>query len=278
MAFKRKYPIRKTSPFQTRASRLSGLSPLKEDELKNIAGYLDVDADTDTKSEQGLLASATEGIRKNLAENLNPYSYEDPLGRIYKASRGEKSSSREFTDEEAKSNFGLDKERVDLLQIVMGQPQKHNAVTKSKYKPTESKDPDAEYYSSKFTEKEIKSDLSKALRVAQAKAGKEGTVNIKQVISSIVTPTESEKKLYGTETNVSGTLGQFKIDKGVDEKGHYISYYDIWDLNPIPETGVNTIDVGVGKVASYLTKKAGLKSPEIYGRIYYDPKTGKIIE
>lgn len=283
MALKRKYPIRKTSPFQTRASRLSGLSPLKEDELKNIAGYLDVDADTDTKSEQGLLASSTEGVRKNLAENLNPYGYSDPLGRVYKAGiKGEKSSSREFTDEEAKSKSGwiggLDKERVDLLQMVMGQPQKHNSITKSKYKPTESKDPNAEYYSSKFTEKEIKNDLSKVLKAAQAEAGKEGKVNVEQVISSIVTPTESEKKLYGTETNVSGTLGQFKIDKGVDEKGHYISYYDIWDLNPIPESGVDFIDTGVGKVASYLTKKAGLKSPEIYGRIYYDPKTGKIIE
>ena len=160
----------------------------------------------------------------------------------------------------------------------MGQPQKHNTVTKSKYKPTESKDSNAEYYSSKFTEKEIKSDLIKALEAAQAEAGKEGKVNVEQVISSIVTPTESEKKLYGTETNVSGTLGQFKIDKGVDEKGHYISYYDIWDLNPIPESGVDFIDTGVGKVASYLTKKAGLKSPEIYGRIYYDPKTGKFIE
>ena len=251
----------KASPIKTRLGGVS--SPLKQD----------------AESEQSLLASATEGVRKNLAENLNPYSYEDPLGRIYRAGiKGKKSRSREFTDKEAKSNFGLDKERVDLLQIVMGQPQKHNTVTKSKYKPTESKDSNAEYYSSKFTEKEIKSDLSKVLKAARAEAGEGGKVNIEQVISSIVTPTESEKKLYGTETNVSETLGQFKIDKGVDEKGHYISYYDIWNLNPIPETGVESIDVGVGKVTSYLTKKAGMESPEIYGRIYYDPKTGETIE
>ena len=41
---------------------------------------------------------------------------------------------------------------------------------------------------------------------------------------------------------------------------------------------MDVIDTGVGKVASYLTKKAGMKSPEIYGRIYYDPKTGQFIE
>ena len=255
----------KSSPIKTRIGGVS--SPLKQD------------VDTDTESEQSLLASATEKIRKNLAENLNPYSYEDPLGRVYRAGiKGEKSSGRKFTEEEAKSDFGLDKERVDLLQIVMGQPQKYKTVTKSKYKPTESKDPNAEYYSSKFTEKEIKSDLNRALKGAQAKVGKGGEVNINQVINSIVTPSEAEKTLYGTETNISGTLGQFKIDKGVDEKGHYISYYDIWNLNPIPETGISAVDKGVGKVASYLTKKAGFKSPEIYGRIYYDPKTGEIIE
>ena len=259
----------KKSPFQTRVSKVSGLSPFKDE------------TDTGAESEQSWLASATEGIRKDLAENLNPYSYQDPLGRVYKALRGEKSEfGREFTDEEAKSGAEMDKERVDLLQMVMGQPQKHNSITKSEYEPTESKDSNVEYYSSKFTEKEIKSDLSKVLKAAQAEAGNWvlNERDIERVISSIVTPTEAEKELYGTDTNVSGTLGQFKIDKGVDEKGHYISYYDIWDLNPIPETGVDAIDTGVGKVASYLTRKVGMKSPEIYGRIYYDPKTGQVIE
>ena len=248
-----------SSPIKTRIGGVS--SPLREE----------------TESEQSWLASVTEKTRENLAKNLNPYGYGNAISRLYSAGiKGEKSRGRE--DPDFPYTSALDKERVDLLQIVMGQPQEYKTISKSKYKPTEAKDINAEYYSSKLTEDEIKRDLSRTLKKAQAEVGEGGKVDIEQVISSIVTPTEAEKEAYGTETNVSGTLGQFKIDKGVDEKGHYISYYDIWDLNPIPETGVSAIDKGVGKVASYLTKKAGMKSPEIYGRIYYDPKTGEIIE
>ena len=128
----------KTSPFQTRISKVSGLSPFKND------------TDTDEKSEQGWLASLTKGIRKNLAENLNPYGYRDPLGRIYKAGiKGEKDPTRERVEAQSHNYFWLDEkdqdyfndgggeksfetaERVDLLNIVMGQPQKYNSMQES---------------------------------------------------------------------------------------------------------------------------------------------------
>lgn len=54
-------------------------------------------------------------------------------------------------------------------------------------------------------------------------------------------------------------MRQYKFSIGQDEKGYYISYYDIWDL---VETG--------GKLVG--------KPFEIYDRIYYDPKTFKVIE
>jgi hypothetical protein len=247
----------KKSPFQTRVSKVSGLSPFKDE------------TDTGEESEQGWLASATEGIRKNLAENLIPYGYLNPLEKLYKAGvKGEKSHARTNMEEYGieKKVQGLGKyntniERIDLLNIVMGQPQEHDSMQESEYKPTESKDPDATYYRSKQTEVEIKD-----------------AVRAKGIDKVLTESQEDEYYDYQPGRRGGSVLGTYKIDKGVDEKGHYISYYDIWDLNPIPETGVDTIDVGVGKVASYLTKKAGMKSPEIYGRIYYDPKTGKFIE
>ena len=66
----------------------------------------------------------------------------------------------------------------------------------------------------------------------------------------------------------SKVLGNFKLDKGQDDHGHYISYYDDWNLNP---TGVNVLDGAI----DYL---GGLTPPEIYGRIYYNPDNGQIIK
>ncbi len=259
----------KKSPFQTRVSKVSGLSPFKDE------------TDTDEESEQSWLASATEGIRKNLAENLTPYGYSDALGRIYKAGiKGEQDPTRtrmessvENPTEEVSEyeyfspeNNTEDEERIDLLNIVMGQPQKYDSMQESEYRPTESKDPKATYYKSEQTEAEIKNAFKIELK------GNTVEEALAEVTSGSTLVNVGDGRRQGS------VLGKYKVDTGVDEKGHYISYYDIWDLNPIPETGVDTIDVGVGKVASYLTGKAGLKSPEIYGRIYYDPKTGQVIE
>lgn len=54
-----------------------------------------------------------------------------------------------------------------------------------------------------------------------------------------------------------GIMGQYTMDRGKDERGEYISYYDKWDLKG---------SVGVGKPL------------EIYDRIYFDPSTGKVKE
>ncbi|MFH0952070.1 MAG: hypothetical protein V1838_02660 [Patescibacteria group bacterium] len=59
-----------------------------------------------------------------------------------------------------------------------------------------------------------------------------------------------------------GIMGAFHLSKGEDEQGHYISYYDKWDLAESPTEGVHG---GLGK------------SFEIYDRIYYDPETHMII-
>ena len=58
-------------------------------------------------------------------------------------------------------------------------------------------------------------------------------------------------------------VGKMVWDSGEDDRGKYMSYYDKWNLNPtggtIPKMSDETID-----------KVLGLKSPEIYGRIYFD--------
>ena len=64
--------------------------------------------------------------------------------------------------------------------------------------------------------------------------------------------------------NTIGVMGRFTLEKGVDSQGNYISYYDVWDLHPSGIFG--------DKEASELLPLG--KPFEIYGKIYYDPKTG----
>jgi hypothetical protein len=72
---------------------------------------------------------------------------------------------------------------------------------------------------------------------------------------------DSDKKLVSgddlvwSELKPGVALANFTIGKGQDDRGHYISYYDIWDLG-VPGAGSR-----IGR------------DFEIYDRLYYDPKT-----
>jgi len=57
--------------------------------------------------------------------------------------------------------------------------------------------------------------------------------------------------------------------KGKDEKGEYIDYYDKWDLNPF-ERKSGTMGKILDKGATAAQNLAGIKNPEVYGRVYYD--------
>lgn len=57
-------------------------------------------------------------------------------------------------------------------------------------------------------------------------------------------------------------MGEFKLSFGKDEKGEFISYYDIWNLNP----------TGKGDISFFG------KPMEIYGRVYVSPEQIKNLE
>lgn len=60
----------------------------------------------------------------------------------------------------------------------------------------------------------------------------------------------------GSRQDRPGTaLAHFTLSKGQDEHGHYLSYYDVWDLDA----------PGAGKIVG--------RPFEVYDRVYYDPRT-----
>lgn len=128
------------------------------------------------------------------------------------------------------------KDRYDAWALYLGRPQKDKSFKLSDYTPTKG-DPNSPYYDF--------NNMSNKVR----------TRMLQDYINN-----QKDGKYIGADGSVSGddmgTMGNYTLSGGKDDKGDYVSYYDKWDLNG---------SHGVGKPF------------DIYGRIYYDPKTKKII-
>ena len=199
--------------------------------------------------EEGILSKVLDPIKKNIAENLTPVGYGEPYSRIAKSAIGIPDGFENTFDQESS------KERKDLLAIMMNQPQKYNTIQISKYKPSVSKESDTEYYDSPHTKNLVLKNYDKYSKLIDIKKSKNESTNIWDMDTS---QTEEGK--------ASGVLGNFTIDKGVDKDGReYISYYDKWDLQPFGKANST-----MNKISDYIQDAAGVKSPEIYGRIYKD--------
>ena len=127
----------------------------------------------------------------------------------------------------------------DALYIHQGLPQKYNSFVQSKYKPTKETNKGQSYYSfSPDVEKEIVNDL------------------FKYENSDFIKSKDKFRQITGSHV-AQAALKNFQYSKAKDEKGDYVSYYDVNDY---------------GNILDYVPNA---KPFEIYGRIYYDPKTGK---
>lgn len=74
------------------------------------------------------------------------------------------------------------------------------------------------------------------------------------------------KTVLTDESRSNFVMGRFKVERGKDQRGDYVSYYDVWDLNP----RINGVSLDMSLLAG--------KPFEIYNRIYFDPITGKQIQ
>ena len=119
------------------------------------------------------------------------------------------------------------------------------SINISKYKPSKSKDKNAVYYSSSATEEMIKKKLKDP---------------------NFLKSFNNKGKLvdYHTSDKYSSdnVLGNFTMSKGKDDKGEYVSYYDVWDLNPFKGNNIKN------KIATKAQDLIGVKPAEVYGRVY----------
>lgn len=233
-----------------------------------------------------------------MAQNLDPYSYasggKSAADRFVDAVfKNKKEEDRYLTEQYIEKGYGMEpytsfEERVDLLQMLAGKPQQYNTIQESKYRPDNNAKEGVQYYSSKSLEDDIIQNLD--LKNKNIRSAKD-ILDIIQPMASINPKTNKPIiTKNGVVTTVPG-LGEATYSAKRDSKGRiYLTYKDLWDLNPTYGASAEeraaptgTIDklkesaVANAKKALTYVVNATATPPNVYGRIYFDPKTGKPI-
>lgn len=235
-----------------------------------------------------------------MAENLDPYDYgQAKMGKkstiermIGAVAMNEREPERAETEQYIEKGYGMKpyvgfKERVDLLQMLANKPQKYGTVVASKYRPTIGAEEGKQYYDVPSLQAEIIKDLG--LDEKEIRHSKD-ILDIVMPRASINPKTGKPMIGKGGVTTTIPGLGQATYGTKRDEKGRlYLSYGDVWDLNPteglssedkkISLMGVRSLedlkDYGIGLGTDIVATASTPTS--VYGRIYFDPKTGKPI-
>jgi hypothetical protein len=229
-----------------------------------------------------VMGKAYQGVKNRLYRNLSPYGYEadqynpktkkmetvGPVSRLYKAII--KNQPEEERLDMEKNPQGFDREKLDLYGMYLGKGQKYNTIKQSEYKPSIGSGKGTYYSVPK---------LEESINVSEVKA-KDFSDFKNQVLSIAEKGGIGGNNIVGKKGDNSAILnmqplGDAKISTGEDEKGYYISYYDKWDINPF--SGGSKVNSSLASALGIDKKEdiSGADGPEIYGRIYFDKKTGK---
>ena len=147
-------------------------------------------------------------------------------------------------------------EREEIWKYALGSNDDMTQWERSPYKPSNSKDSSATYLRLNNVEKDDR--LMNHLLNATNNPDSSAIVNNKFILKNpYATDNDGNSYVYNTtdgKTNVdrfTNPFANYKVSRGTDEKGTYVSMYDKWDLDNIGD--------------KFLKRK-----PEMYDRIYYE--------
>ena len=140
-------------------------------------------------------------------------------------------------------------ERMDMLMLSAGEPQKYGSIKESTFKPTRGAEKGEKFYTFRDTSQTESVYEGLKQHLPEMETGKSYNVgtsyHVKHGESSFLNP------------GVIG-MGKYQISKGEDEMGKYMAIYDKWD-----------IDAGQGEFVDKLSDWA-LPGFEMYDRRYYE--------
>lgn len=223
-------------------------------------------------------------FRRNFYNNLYPYNYDmiDPTTgqKLSALERGvdavvfnNKESFKEEFDTKVKNDDQRNKRtnnvrRDDANRVYVGLPQLRGTFDQSTYEPSVKDEgifskvakylPDFNFFPGNF-----ESNSKKDKRIYKIN-NPEQLAYIKELANN--PELFDEKGVFIDKDNVSGIMGNYKVSKGKDEKGDYLSYYDKWDLEPFRNTKLPFIeDISIPIGNSY----------EVYDRVYLNDNSVK---
>lgn len=113
----------------------------------------------------------------------------------------------------------------EAWRTALGLPTKSKYLTPSKYKPSNSEDPNAKYYSLNNVYDPQKL-INAYMEQTKGKPGQ--SIQMKSLAPFVSNPALNSEELPFKETD---PVQQFKLSHGTDEKGNYVSLYDTYDFN-----------------------------------------------
>jgi hypothetical protein len=244
------------------------------------------------------------GKSEKAFRNIVPQGYGDLTQTLDRIDRYEKDLGRDpmetlwYGSESSSTGkpiyYDLPK-RDDAFALYLGLPQKNKSFGISEYQPGDSKE-NKYYFKPNYLDENLKNRLVASYfdNVDDNEnvyiANERGDAFPQKTDSLEREGVPFENPMYA-EWMVDNPLGDFKMSKGKDKKGHYISIYDEWDLNPFKEGKGSSSNPAAATLKAFakmkgvdvsddleISKLFGAGKPfEIYDRIYYDPKTKKVI-
>ena len=243
------------------------------------------------------------GKSERAFRNITPQGYGDLLKNLERYKRLKNNLGRDKNElrwdisPTGKQMYYSIPRRDDMFSLYLGLPQQNNSfVPQLMYRPTNEKDPSSLYYKPNYwTEKGKQALLDEYLQMSKNNYNK----NIYNERDAVLKPIVDSLKKAGVPdwdpqygTVFDNPLGDFTVTKGKDEYGNYISIYDKIDFNPFQTGAGASINPAGAALQAYMqlqghnvnadTEASSLfgagKPYEIYDRIYYDPKTKKVIK
>lgn len=230
------------------------------------------------------------GLQRRVYDNLDPRgSYNYPVQHMLRAIIGNYSDfsdkDNEFNDyyNTLKNGWGSadngkyqSKAHDELMAKYLGitknlHKREGKSLRKSKYAPSLRNSNKSTYYALPLNDDEIAGLLNTAYGTNQ------DNLYAKKSGSDLSPMAYGENRLTNAGTSIAGfnILGDYTIGKGHDKKGDYVSYYDVFDLNPYKGYFANYANNNNTSLSKYDDLSFGLGTPvELYDRIYLDDIMG----
>jgi len=225
--------------------------------------------------------SATKKIQRAVIRSVNPFDYDQDASTYIRFLGNMASGSDEHSDEQISDMVervypgGLKRgeikpwkegdskkgrrppervaERIDMLNLAIGDPQVYGSMKKSVFTPTRGANKGDKFYTFKDRNQiqAIYKNLKKHIPQMEKKKGKSFNVGYKG------DERKGDADFSGSGSHVG--MERFQVSVGEDDIGKYMAVYDNWDID-------------YGKSGSKLNRIAKKVIPgfQIYDRVYYE--------